>query len=332
VSVLILHDALAPDARPDELDVLDQARAVAGALAERGVPHALASFPADVAAAAAAIRRAAPSVVFNLVESVARECRLAPLAAALFDGLGLPYTGAGTRGLALTASKLATRRALARAELPVPAAHTLAELEAGALVAPGRYVLKAVWEHGSVGLEADSVLAAGDAAELAAALRSRLPAIGGEGYAEAYVGGREFNVALLDGEAGPECLPIAEIRFTEPDPERPRIVGYRAKWSPGSAEDAATPRSFAAAEADRPLREELRRLAVGVWRACDLAGYARVDIRVDGRGRAAIIDVNPNPCLTPGAGFAATLEQAGIPFADAVQRLLATALRRAHGR
>jgi D-alanine-D-alanine ligase len=331
VSVLILHDALGPDARPDELDVLDQARAVAGALAERGTPHALASFPADVAAAAATIRAAAPAVVFNLVESVARECRFAPLAAALLDGLGLPYTGTGARGLSLTASKLAVRRALARAELPIPAGYSLPDLLAGAPLAPGRYVLKAVWEHGSLGLESDSVATAASALELAAALRERLPRLGGEGFAEAYVPGREFNVALLEGAAGPECLPIAEIRFLDPDPERPRIVGYRAKWSPGSAEDAATPRSFALADADRPLHEELRGLAVRAWRACDLAGYARIDFRLHARGEPAIIDVNPNPCLSPGSGLAATLEHAGIAFADAVERLLATAQRRAHG-
>jgi D-alanine-D-alanine ligase len=37
--------------------------------------------------------------------------------------------------------------------------------------------------------------------------------------------------------------------------------------------------------------------------------------------------VNANPCLSPDAGFAAALQQADLCFTDAVERIIADALR-----
>lgn len=326
MSVLILHDELPADARADELDVLEQAAAVAAALSDLGVAHRVMAFGKDLGTTVAGIRAALPDVVFNLVESVARQTRLSHVAPALLDGLDQRYTGSGAAALLLTASKLSTKRALRAAGLPTPPAWTLPQLRTVPTFVPGRFVLKSVWEHGSIGLEADAVVSAADADALAAALRQRLPALAGEGFAETYVHGREFNVAMLEGRNGPECLPIAEIRFQDSDPQRPRIVGYRAKWHPGSEEDVATPRGFDFGPQDGDLLARLRRLAEDTWRACDLRGYARVDFRIDRSGEPTIVDVNANPCLSPGAGFAAMLERAGLSFPAAVRRILDAAL------
>jgi D-alanine-D-alanine ligase len=51
-------------------------------------------------------------------------------------------------------------------------------------------------------------------------------------------------------------------------------------------------------------------------------GYARVDFRVDERGKPWILEVNANPCLSPDAGFAAALREAGIPYEEAIRRIL----------
>lgn len=71
----------------------------------------------------------------------------------------------------------------------------------------------------------------------------------------------------------------------------------------------------------------MTRLALACWRLFRLRGWARVDFRVDADGHPFILEVNANPCLSPDAGYAAALERAGIPFADAVGRIVAAAHR-----
>ncbi len=329
---LIVHDAVGASARPDEEDSLVQARAVGEALRGLGIETPALAFGADLERMRAELVRLAPDVVFNLVESVAREGRFIHVAPSLFESLGLAFTGSGSEAMFLSSSKLATKRVLAAAGLPTPEWHGLSELERpGRVLAAGSYLLKSVWEHGSLGIDAAGVARTHDASTLRASLLARLPMLGGEGFAEAYVEGREFNVALLDGQSGPRCLPIPEIRFERWPDGLARVVDYAAKWTPGSATYERTPRVFAEAPGDARLFARLRELALATFEAFGLAGWARVDFRVDASGEPMVIDVNANPCLTPDAGFAAALEQAGIGYASALRSLLDAALRR-HGR
>jgi len=148
-------------------------------------------------------------------------------------------------------------------------------------------------------------------------------------FAEQYVEGREFNLSLLADAGGPQVLPPAEIDFSRFPAGKPRIVGYRAKWKADSPEYHATPRRFDFAAADRPLLDGLAELARSSWQRFGLRGYARVDFRVDHQGCPWILEINVNPCLSPDAGFAAALGRAGIPFSQAIARILHDTLRTA---
>jgi D-alanine-D-alanine ligase len=104
--------------------------------------------------------------------------------------------------------------------------------------------------------------------------------------------------------------------------DRPRILGAAAKWDELSSDYHQTTRSFHYPATDQPLLDELAALARSCWNAFDLAGYARVDFRVDADGQPWILEVNANPCLSPDAGFAAALEHSGISWEQAVARIL----------
>jgi ribosomal protein S18 acetylase RimI-like enzyme len=184
--------------------------------------------------------------------------------------------------------------------------------------------VKSVWEHGSVGIDDDGIVA--DARAAARLLAERAAARGGEWFAEGFVEGRELNVALLAGPGGPEVLPIGEIRFQDWPAGKPRIVNYAAKWQADSFEYGHTPRAFDLPPEDAPLLAELGRLALACWRLFDLRGHARVDFRVDGAGRPWVLEVNANPCISPESGFVAMLEEAGIGYDQAIARIVADAL------
>jgi len=187
----------------------------------------------------------------------------------------------------------------------------------------GRWIVKSIWEHASLGLNDDSIVPADGAAET---IERRRAMLGGDWFAEEFVPGRELNVALLAERSGPRALPVAEIRFDAFPADKPRIVGYAAKWDLKSFEYQNTPRSFAV---EPGLAERLHRVALDCWALFRLDGYARVDFRVDERGRPWVLEVNANPCLSPDAGFAAALAEAGIGYEAAVARLVDDALERA---
>jgi D-alanine-D-alanine ligase len=298
----------------DQADTFQQAREVAACLAELGDAVVTLAFGPDREATAAALRRDRPAVVVNLVEDLPEGSDQLQRVPAFLARLGLRFTGASASALTQLADKRAMKAALRRAGLPTPP---------DAPGPDGRLIVKSAIEHASIGLDATSVVIGAEAA--AALIAARRAQFGGAWFAEAYVAGREFNVGLLETAAGLRVLPIAEIRFLGAG-AGPRIVGYAEKWATDSAAYAETPRVFPAAAADRPLLDALARLAREAWAVFGLAGYARLDFRVDAAGRPFIVDVNANPCLARDAGFCAAAERAGLRQTDIVAHLIEAAL------
>lgn len=324
--VLILHDRPAPDGGADDQDTIVQVRTVRAALRELGHQASAAPFSPHPPDLAAALDAARPDAVFNLVEGNGRGGHTIHHAPALLEDAGIPFTGAGAEAMALSSNKLFAKAVLTAHDVATPPWRTGCGADAPADT--GRWIVKSVWEHASIGLDEDCVLDAPGAAALRAALARCAPAMGGECFAEGYVAGREFNIALLEDAAGPRLLPSAEMRFEGDWGGRPRIVGYKAKWDETAPEYAATRRSFAFGAADGALLAALGDAALACWHAFGLGGYARVDFRVGPDGQPLVIDVNANPCLSPDGGFRAALERGGTPLPDAVEAILRAALAR----
>lgn len=315
--VLIAHQAVPLGAGPDEADVLVQVEAVQGALHRLGHECSSLGLTLDLEGGRRALERLRPELVFNLVESLDGSGRYIHFAPTLFEVMGLPYTGCGSAAIYETSNKLLAKRLLAGARLPTPGTFSP---EPGGFE-PGRYIIKSVMEHASVGLGDDAVIQVETASELAAIVQARHARLGGLAFAERYVEGREINVALLDGEV----LPPDEIRFRDFPPEKPRIVGYAAKWDPGSLEYQHTYARAVSREEEAPLFERLSGLARAAWGLFELSGFARVDFRVDERAQPYILEVNANPCISPDAGFSRALERAGIGYDEAIRRIVASA-------
>ena len=64
-----------------------------------------------------------------------------------------------------------------------------------------------------------------------------------------------------------------------------------------------------------------------VYRSLDLSGYARIDLRMDERGKVYVIEANPNPQLGYGEDFAESAERMGISYEQLLQRIISTGLQ-----
>ncbi len=319
--VPVVHAAV-PN-RPDEQDTLDSAASVTAALRRLGHTAEI----IDIGTRFRTLDRLTDNplaVVFNLVEAVGGDAGRAHLAIRRMERLGLCYTGAGAAAVELTGSKLGTKRLLAGAGIPTP------PWWAGDAVPPAdrRVIVKPDTEHASLGIDAGSVVEGGAArAEIA----RREARFGTRFFAEGFIDGREFNIAMVETAQGVTVLPIPEIIFDLPA-GRPHIVDYEAKWDPESHAYHHTPRRFGIERREPALAAELDRIARACWGAAGLSGYARVDLRVDDSGQPMVLEINTNPCIAPDAGLAATAEAAGIGYDDLIALILDAAqlrLRRA---
>lgn len=317
-SIALIHDAHAAEGRIDSSDTLLEAESVSAALGELGYDTTTVPVGLDLAAVERVMLEVKPHAVVNLVESLAGRGQLLAAVPALLESLRVPFTGCSANALGVTSDKRLSKAMLEGAGLPAPEAF---DPTAGDDVA---WIVKAVHEHASLGLDDHSIVRGARSVERL--LEKRSTEFGGRWFAERFVPGRELNVAMIASPDGPRALPVAEIRFDDFPPDKPAIVGYAAKWHVDSFEYRHTVRSFAV---ERPLATRVTELARACWDLFALDGYARVDFRIDAAGQPWVLEVNANPCLSPDAGFAAALAEDHVPYVEAIGWLIADARRRA---
>lgn len=319
-SVVVLHEDLGADARADEADALLQVAQVGEALEALHWKVETRAIGLDLATGLERLRERQPGCVFNLVESLGGKGNLIALVPALLESSSFPFTGSGSMAISLSSHKIVAKRWMRSEGIPTPDW----QLDAGDRGAAGqRWIVKSLWEHASLGLDDDSVV--GDRAAAEARIRECTERFGGHWFAERYVDGREFNISIIEQNGQPHVLPLAEIDFVDYPPEKPRIVGYAAKWDPQAREYKATERRFPVIADD--TREILQSLARRCWMLFGLRGYARVDIRLDQAGNPWVLEVNANPCLSRDAGFTAAAAEAGIRSRQVIEMILHAAIR-----
>lgn len=334
--VAILYNRVSLNDSAGDLDVLKQVVAVEQSLLRFGHTTARISCHLRLDAVKSALESERPDVVFNLVESLGGTDQLMPLATVLLESMLMPFTGASTLAMLKTTQKLEAKRHLLMFGLPTPAwmtnEHTGWQGLRNPDAIPTTAIIKAVSEHASLGMNDDSVVNIAElgssksrSSSLAKLIADKADELATPHFAEDYIDGREFNLSVLATGFGPNVLPPAEIEFEGYPSDKPKIVGHDAKWNEHTSEYVNTPRRFEFAHGDQPLLDELQSLARRCWEVFELRGYARVDFRVDADGQPWILEINANPCLSPDAGFAAAVTQAGLTFDAVVERILSDA-------
>jgi len=320
--VVIAHNRVGDRDDPSTRDVLAQVAWVGGGLDRLGVPWTV--LPVGEDRDVDEIARRPGVAVVNLVESPPGSPSFQVDAAEAFARFGLPFTGSAADAIRLTTDKLATRSLLDGRGIPV-APGGLLDPENPSILdrTPPPWILKPALEDASVGLDAGAVTddpraASERARELTARLRQPV-------LVEHLLDGREFNVSLIAGSGDVEVLPLAEMLFVDFPANLPKVVDWAAKWDEDSFVARHTVRRFLSREDDNGLAERLRSTAQAAWEACGVAGYARVDMRLDDAGTPCVLEVNANPCLSADGGFVAAAAEGGLDGATVVRRLLAAA-------
>ena len=315
MSCCILYNEPGPNALPDELDIIEQVEYVEVHLHQMGLQTYRKGITNNFMNELADLKTNQPEFIFNLVESINNKGELLYFVPAILNMYSVPYTGNPLEPMFITTSKLLTYKMLSQAGLSTPL--SFAPSKASSLENGKKYIIKPIWEDGSLGITAESVFTAGpDTAAKLSGYRDT------HWIVQEYIEGREFNISVMMGKNGPEVLPPAEMTFRNYGDDRPKIVDFKAKWEEGSFEYKNTVRKFPGSKLDPVLESKLRTLALGCWNVFGLKGYARVDMRVDSNGKPYAIEVNANPCISPNGGFVAATHEAGYRFTDVLQWII----------
>lgn len=281
-------------------------------------------FDGDLRALLDDLRTDPPDFIFNMVEGFLGTDRLAFFGTGIYETAGVPYSGSGTFGLMAGTDKLICKRLLRSEGIPTPG---YAEgPDWSALKEDRLYIVKAIGEHASLGLDQAAVVqgraaVAARAADYEALHKSKV-------FAEEFIAGREFNVGIVELAEGPRVMPLAEMDFTGFPDHMHRIVDYSAKWREGTIQYQCSNRRFIDEKAEAELAGKLRANALKVWKLFDLCGWARVDFRIDGSGNPYVIDVNVNPDISEEAGLAAAACEGGIDYPRLIETIIAAGMRR----
>ncbi|MCX6302929.1 MAG: ATP-grasp domain-containing protein [Bacteroidia bacterium] len=311
----ILFNQPRENATSDELDVLDQVEYIENNLRELGIETYRKGITLDFINEIASLSADKPDFVFNLVESINNKGELCYFIPALLNMHSIPYSGNPLEAMFITTSKALTSKTLKKAGINNPQGYYPSQYT---LLVPGnKYIIKPIWEDGSLGITGDSVFTyePGYVAKLKNFSDSHW-------FIEDYIDGREFNISVIYSENGPEVLPAAEMTFNNYSDEMPRIVDFKAKWEEGSFEYENTIRKFPGMNLNPRLKERIESAALKCWSEFGLKGYARVDMRVDQNDNPYVIEVNANPCLSPDSGVVAATIAANLPFTTVLTRII----------
>lgn len=255
-------------------------------------------------------------LIFNVAEGIAGVHREAHYPA-IYQTLGLPFTGSRSFTLHVGLDKRLTAAILERRGIRVPRGH-LIEPDGSPLPEDMPYplMIKPNAEGSSKGITQDSIVE--DRQQAERLIEQLLPDYPTGLIAEQYIEGRELAVPWLEGYPG-GLLEVVEWRFR-------RQTGY---WIMDyEAEQAGM------LEADCPpaLGQQERRavlaLADEAVRALQLQDFGRLDIRLDTDGTPYLIEVNVLPGLRPDFSFMTAASSAGLSYQAVVGQIIDTASRR----
>jgi D-alanine-D-alanine ligase len=153
----------------------------------------------------------------------------------------------------------------------------------------------------------------------------------GDILVEEYIEGREFTVGVL-GNENPEVLPIVEQKFDFLPSGMNRIASFELKWI---YEDSLKDLSDAydcPAKITKELEEEIVETSKKIYKFLDVRDCARIDYRLDEKGKLYFIEINTLPGINPLPGqisyFPLAARTAGLSFKEMIGKILSLACAR----
>lgn len=268
-----------------------------------------------------AIRRFKPDIVFNLLEAFDERRENEGNVAGLLELLRVPYTGCRAAALTLCRNKAFTKRILAPHRIKSPRSILfprnirkrggLSSLRFPVLVKP-------------LGLEASDGISQSSFAETPQACLERVrflhESLQTDALVEEFIEGRELYASVI-GNRRLRVLPLRELFFDNVPDERPKFATYKSKWDDAFRKKWGIREDFAA-PLPEGVEKRIAQIARTAFRALQLAGYGRLDLRLTPQNEIFVLEVNPNPNLAKNDELAQSAHKARISYRKLIQEIM----------
>ena len=303
--------------------VLEAVHAVHRALVELG--HSVTVIPLSLPYEATrnALHSLNVDLVFNLFEGFPGDTQSEAIVPEIMSEMGFPYTGCPASALKTALDKVKVKKMLLSNGIPTPDFQLLSPQKMNIFRLKYPCIVKPMREDASHGITAESVVR--DFSSLENRVKAMKELYGTQALVENYIEGREFNATVL-GNLRCTVLPVSEIIFSLP-PEMPAILTFEAKWNPDSVYYRGT-KAVCPSKITRREQLYIQETAIAAFRLLGCSGYARVDMRMDKKGHIFVIEINPNPDISPEAGAVRQAAAAGMKYTRFIDRILKLALEK----
>jgi D-alanine-D-alanine ligase len=214
---------------------------------------------------------------------------------AVFDTLGIKYTGTGYVGSLLAMDKDISKKLMIAAGVPTPTWH-LVNFETEELVEFEEFnlpcIIKPCSNGSSIGVSiVNSLEEFGDAINVAAKYEDNI-------LVEKMIIGREFSVGILGGMTLPPIEIIPKEGFYD----------YKNKYQEGATIEVCP------AEIDAETSDRLKTAALKAHKALRLGFYSRIDFMLDEVGEIYCLEANTLPGMTPTSLLPQEAASVGISY------------------
>ncbi|MFH1188339.1 MAG: D-alanine--D-alanine ligase [bacterium] len=265
-------------------------------------------------------------IVFNIAEGIYGRDREAQIPAIL-EMLQIPYTGPRPLGYALGLDKAKAKEIMSFNGVLTPWWVVISCFEqVGALKGSLQYplIVKPVGEGSSKGIQAKNFIV--NFAQLQKVTKELLDTFSQNVLMEEYLPGREFTVAIIGNP--PQILPIIEVTFDKLPNDMPKFDHFEAKWIYDNPEEKSDP-LICPAVVTTALEEKIKKTALEAFKALDMADWARLDIRLDKKGRPNVIEINCPPGIIPdpkeNSRFPRAARVGGLSYESMIEKILRSA-------
>ncbi len=265
-------------------------------------------------------------LVFNLTEAFAGDDTKEMNVAAYMDLLGIRYTGGGPHAHFLAQDKATAKKMFAFHGIRTPFFATAyrGRIEHAHDVS-FPLIVKPVWEDGSIGIDAASVVKS--VKELMERVEYIQTEFDSPALIEEYIEGREIYAAILGSYEHAQALPLVELDLSRLPEGTPRIASYDVKFEKETLAHKLT-KSHLVEDLEEEMVAQLQKTGLAAYQAVKLRDYGRVDMRLTPKGEIYVIEANPNPWLSSKQEFAMAAKASGKSYTDVIGEIVEMAIAR----